>query len=244
MFMHIIPTNMTFASQCAWQLQEMYKGMNNWAVKYVGGGSSKYTGWSFTEHDGEHQIDQKVKRPGSHPPTYIYTKYSESPHEAQTALNTNAVNAGVRNAYLENLKTDPLFNRTPWQLFDAGAAAFAGGIVGDYEDVLNYDNSEQHGAPDIDVSQVKVSDWLLAKGFPSRTGPMGSSTVDQTLNAWGSFNNFDMSHPTEGFMTDSSEWLFKKPNHNQENEWRHSSWKDAPYVHVYKLFEKITTKEN
>lgn len=241
LFMHIVPVGLDISSQCAWQLQEMYKGMNNWAVEYGGGGSSPYTGWSFTEFDGRHQIDKKVKQPGGPPPTYTYTKYSESPHEARTALDTAPGNASIRAEYLANLQTDPLFNRMPWQLFEAGAFNFAGGLVGSYEDVLDYDNGEVSGGPDIDVSAVKVSDWLLAKGFPSRTGPMGSMVVGDIGGGWDDTSNFDMHNL---YMTDSSEWIFKKPSSNQENEWRHSSWKDAPYVHVYKLFEKITTKEN
>ncbi len=238
LFMHLIPTNVTVSSQCAWQLQEMYKGMNNWAVKYGGGGSSPYTGWSFTEFDGRHQIDKKVKRPGGPPPTYTYTKYSESPHEARMALDPAPGNATVRAEYLANLQTDPLFNRTPWQLFEAGAFNFAGGLVGSYEDVLDYDDSEQHG-PDIVVSAVKVSDWLLAKGFPSRTGPMGSAKNKE----WPPQGvSFDMS--TADFMTDPNNWFDPNQKYNGNPAWHHSDWKNAPYVHVYKLFEKIVTKEN
>jgi hypothetical protein len=177
-----------------------------------------------------------VKKPGSHSTTT--KRYCEKPYQTKEALSLESGNSEVRAAYLENLKTDPLFNRTPGILFGDQAAAFVGGKVGSYEDVLDYDNGELIGAPDIDVSNVEVRDWLLAKGFPSRTGPMGSSTVDQTLNAWGDYNNFDMF--TE-FRTDPDKWPSKQEDGTKI--WKHSDWKNVPYIHVYKMFEKITGKE-
>jgi hypothetical protein len=152
-------------------------------------------------------------------------------------LSIDPENAAVRTAYLETLKTDPLFNRTPDILFGTGGATFAGGTVGQYEDVLDYDNGEFVGAPDIDVSAVKISDWLIAKGFPSRTAPMGSAL--NKAEKW-ELVNYDMSHPIEGFMTDFNRW----PSIQSDGAkiWKHSDWKNVPYVHVYKLFDKITGK--
>jgi hypothetical protein len=149
-------------------------------------------------------------------------------------LSIDPENAAVRTAYLETLKTDPLFNRTPDILFGTGGATFAGGTVGQYEDVLDYDNGEFVGAPDIDVSAVKISDWLIAKGFPSRTGPMGSAPVDPQISAAWENVSFDM-HSL--YMTDPSRWPIEDSDDNKI--WRHSDWKDAPYVHVYKLFNKL-----
>ena len=124
----------------------------------------------------------------------------------------------------------------PAILFDPdNGSIFAAGIVGDYEDILDYDNGEILGAPDINVSQVPIRDFLLAKAFPSRTGPMGSSSN----SVWHVDVNFDMFNL---FRTDPAKWLFEDSDHNKL--WRHSDWKDAPYVHVYKLFDKITGKEN
>jgi hypothetical protein len=241
LFMHLIPTNVTISSQCSWQMQEMYKGTHNWAVEYGGGGSSKYTGWAFTEHEGSHIQCVSVKKPGSHSTTT--KRYCEKPYQTKEALSLDPGNSEVRAAYLENLKTDPLFNRTPGILFGDQAAAFVGGKVGGYEDVLDYDNGELIGTPDIDVSNVEIRDWLLAKAFPSRTGPMGSGSNSNLV--WRGVN-FDMSDPdaNKSFMTDPGKWRHKMPEDETKNEWRHSDWKNMPYVHVYKLFEKVTGKGN
>ena len=235
--MHLLPVSVTVESQCSWQIQEMSKGMNNWALQYGGGGSSKYTGWSFTENEGAHIRNMRILL---NPLTWLNKRYSEKPNEVAIALSTDPENAAVRAAYLETLKTDPLFNRTPGILFGPGAATFAGGTVGQYEYALDYDNDEIFGAPDIDVSAVKISDWLIAKGFPSRTGPMGSAAnVKWPVTT----ANFDMSDPTKGFMSNPDKWFDKEDEYLGRPVWHHSDWKNAPYVHVYKLFEKITTKE-
>ena len=233
---HLLPVDVNVENQCAWQLQEMYKGMNNWAAKYGGGGSDKYAGWSFTEADGEHIRSQQIKIRNTRPPSYITKHYCEQPFEAKLALDTNAANRSVRNAYLENLKTDPLFNRTPTELFEGDVCGFVTDTVGNHTDVLNYDNAQRIGDPDIDVSNVIVRDWLLAKGFPSRTGPMGSSANSNLV--WRGIN-FDM---FTQFRTDPNKW----PSHevNGPKIWKHSDWKNVPYVHVYKLFEKMTGKGN
>jgi hypothetical protein len=181
-----------------------------------------------------------VKKPGSHSTTT--KRYCEKPYQTKEALSLESGNSEVRAAYLENLKTDPLFNRTPGILFGDQAAAFVGGKVGSYEDVLDYDNGELIGAPDIDVSNVEVRDWLLAKAFPSRTGPMGSGSNSNLV--WRGVN-FDMSDPdaNKSFMTDSARWYDQDDEYNGQPVWHHSDWKNAPYVHVYKLFEKITKGE-
>jgi hypothetical protein len=45
------------------------------------------------------------------------------------------------------------------------------------------------------------------------------------------------------FMTDQGQW-YKPEKYLGRYIWRHSDWKDAPYVYLYKLFDKITGKEN
>jgi pimeloyl-ACP methyl ester carboxylesterase len=233
--MHLLPVSVSVESQCAWQMQEMSKGMNNWALQYGGGGSSKYAGWSFTEEEGAHIRNKRILL---NPLTWLNKKYSEKPYEVETALNPDPENADVRAVYLETLKTDPLFNRAPEILFDSSAVTFAGGVVGDYESELDYDNGELLGAPDIDVSEVKIYDWLIAKGFPSRTGPMGSSSVRDIGGGWKDVN-FNMHSE---FMTDFTRWPSEQSDGTKI--WKHSDWKNVPYVHVYKLFEIITGKEN
>jgi len=52
----------------------------------------------------------------------------------------------------------------------------------------------------MDISTVPIRDWLLAKAFPSRTRPMGSTTVGDIGGGWDDTSNFDLSDPTDDFM--------------------------------------------
>jgi len=130
------------------------------------------------------------------------------------------------------LKAIPLFRQEPEELFESGALDFAGGTVGDDGGNLEY-NTGDNG---LNISQVKIRDWLLAKAFPSRTRPMGSTANSK----WDEVLNFNMSDPTEGFMTDPNAWHHKE---NNIAKWWHSDIADMPYVHLYQLYEKIVTKE-
>jgi hypothetical protein len=125
-----------------------------------------------------------------------------------------------------------LFRPEPEELFGAGAAAFVDGTVGANGANLDY-NTSNATCP---IDDVLIRDWLLAKAFPSRTGPMGSSTVDQTLNAWGDYNNFDMHtvcrNPTSGLLSG-----------NAHDEWHHNDINKAPYLYVHRLFDQVTGKE-
>jgi hypothetical protein len=111
------------------------------------------------------------------------------------------------------------------------------GTVSNYASYLDYTSDDT----DLDISNVLVRDWLLAKAFPSRTGPMGSAKNKE----WDDDRNYDMSDPNSNktLMTDSDNW-FDDDKYLGRATWHHSDWKNAPYVHVYKLFDKITTKEN
>ncbi|QBG46694.1 hypothetical protein EGM51_04505 [Verrucomicrobia bacterium S94] len=231
---HVFPLTFTSDKKCAWQLQEMYKGLNDWVATYFGGGSSKQAGWGFTKEDGMHVKTVRKKTPGSHPPSYSYRKYTETPAAATNALSTLPGNETRRADYLEKLKTDPLFRKEPAILFDENHAAdFVSGTVSDYAGHLDYTNDDT----ELDISNVIVRDWLLAKAFPSRTGPMGSAENKE----WDALiGNYDMSAL---YMTDPDSW-FDDDKYLERATWHHSDWKNAPYVHVYKLFDKITTKEN
>lgn len=127
----------------------------------------------------------------------------------------------------------PLFRHEPEELFGAGAESFAAGTIGTHGGNLEYHTGD-HG---LNISQVKIRDWLLAKAFPARTRPMGSTAVNPTLNGWGTFNTFDMSAL---YMTDPGAWHHKESN---VAKWWHGDITDMPYVHLYQLYENIVTKE-
>ena len=57
---------------------------------------------------------------------------------------------------------------------------------------------------------------------------MGANKI---INRKMSNNNFDMS---EKFMTDPESWPSKR-----NGEWHHSDFKEMPYQHVRKLYEKF-----
>jgi hypothetical protein len=44
------------------------------------------------------------------------------------------------------------------------------------------------------------------------------------------------------FRTDAGAWPSQEIDGTKI--WKHSDWKNVPYVHVYQLFEKITGKED
>jgi len=222
--MKVIPTGFNPNGTYAWQIQEMYKGLDQIPhINAPGGGISKYVGWGFVKGDSQH-IEPRWAGILGHKPVY--------PQVVSNALNQ----AGSDRAdYLESLETDPLFRHEPEELFDPGAAAFAAGTIGTQGSGLEY-NTGDNG---LDISNVKIRDYLLAKAFPSRTRPMGSTANSK----WDEVLNFNMSDPTEGFMTDSGIWI-RTDKYNGIFEWRHSDIKDAPYVYIYKFYEKLTTKEN
>ncbi len=45
-------------------------------------------------------------------------------------------------------------------------------------------------------------------------------------------------------MTDPLQWYNMDDPYNGSFVWQHSDFRDAPYAHVYKLFEEIVTQEN
>jgi len=70
---------------------------------------------------------------------------------------------------------------------------------------------------------------LLSEAFPARTLPAGSNY----LSILGPSRNFDM-HSL--YKTNASEWV------RSSGEWRHSDFKEAPYVHTYKAFDEFVSK--
>ena len=120
-------------------------------------------------------------------------------------------------------------------LLQAGADPFAGATIATF----NYD------LPDatVNIENVPVRDYLLAKAFPARTGALGSRLNSEWDPQTG---NFDMSDPdaNETLMTDPSNWFDSEQEYQGRAAWYHSDIKDAPYVHIYKLYNKMTGKEN
>jgi len=203
----------------AFQLQELFKGKND-AIANLAGGSDPYTGWGFTTESDTHIIST---------PLLDIDFWPRNPRFHHEQL--DEADPATRAAFRETLKTDPLFRPEPAELFGAGAEAFAGATIATCGFTFNYDLPNAT----VDISDVPIRDYLLAKAFPARTGALGS----RSNTKWDEDVNLDMS--TE-YMTDSAQWPHKD---NDDNiEWRHSDFRDVPYVHIYQLFEKIVTKEN
>jgi len=225
--MKIIPTGFNQNKPYAWQIQEMYKGLD--LIPHInapGGGISKYTGWGFVKKDSQHIVSR------------FFGLFGHAPVKPRFVLEAlDPANPG-RTTYLASLQSDPLFRQEPAELFQAGAFSFAQGTIGTHGGNLEY-NEGDNG---MDISTVPIRDWLLAKAFPSRTRPMGSTP--NTNLVWFTAN-FDLSNPApeNTFMTDPGIWI-REDKYNGNFEWRHSDIRDAPYVYIYKLFDKITTKEN
>ncbi len=203
----------------AFQLQEVYKGKDSTLADKAGGGSDPYTGWGFTTESDTHIYST----PGL---DVDFWPINPSYHRQQ--LGTNAT---VRAAFRETLKTDPLFNPNPPELVGAGAEAFAGSTVALSGFIFNYDINNAT----MDIVNVPVRDYLLAKSFPARTGALGS----RGNGKWPlTTANFDMS--TEYIKL--GQWI-RTDTYNGTLEWRHSDVRDAAYVYVHMFFDKLTAKE-
>jgi len=219
------------SNKYVWQIQEHFKGRlnSNWITGIydgLGGAASEYCGWGFVK-----------KEPTEH--IHGIGIFEFAPRRARTLHAKLAADNPEQQQELDKLKTDPLFRHDPPALFEAGGGAFAASTIATSGFTFDYD---MHNAT-YPIGNVPVRDYLLAKAFPSRTRPMGSTQNPQ--QAWFS-GNFDMSDPdlTETMMTDPSKWYDREKPYNGQYVWKHSDFKNAPYVHVYKLFKKITGKED
>ena len=211
----------------AFQLQEIFKGKND-LLANAGGGSDPYNGWAFTKESETHIIDIPVLGWDLKPKNYSHYF---------TLLGTNAANATIRAAFRETLKTDPLFDPDPKILFGAGAEAFAGAPVGDSSSTFNYNP----GNATVDISNLPVRDYLLAKSFPARTGALGSRTISAQVSIEWQKAMLDM---FTQYRTDDNAWPSREGVGNNIRVWKHSDFRNVPYVHVYQLYEKLTTKED
>jgi len=196
--MKVIPTGFNGNGTYAWQIQEMYKGLDQIPhINAPGGGISKYAGWGFVKKDSQH-IEPRWAGLLGHAPV--------KPFVVSNAL--DQANSS-RTDYLASLQSDPLFRQDPEELFQAGALAFASGTVG-----------AEGGSLDYNVGDIG--------------------------GGWDANSNFDMSDPDlqKTLMTDPGNWFEEDQEFQGRPAWHHSDFRHAPYVHVYKLFEKITGKEN
>ena len=210
-----------------WQIQEHFKGRLNTSFLTgiydgLGGAASEYCGWGFVDDEPTDHI-------------HGIGSFEFAPVRPRRLHEKLALENPDRNQELAKLATDPLFKHEPAYLFGAAGDLFAGGTVFSHGSYLDY-NTLNATYP---IGDVQIKDWLLAKAFPSRTRPMGST---QNSN-WDEDVNLDMSDSTEGFMTNPQTWI-RLDKYNGIFEWRHSDIKDAPYVYIHKLYGKITGKEN
>ncbi len=210
------------STKYVWQIQEHFKGRLNGSFitgiyDSLGGAASEYCGWGFTEEaDSAHIYDTwgVIAWAPVRPRNLHETLANENPDQEEN---------------LHDLAVDPLFRPKPVELFGASAAAFAGGTVASHGGSLDYNTSNDT----YPIDDVLMTDWLLVKAFPSRTGPMGSSAVDNIGGGWVDVN-FNMSssvflNPTTGFFSGEN-----------KDEWHHNDIREAPYIYVYKLFDKLT----
>lgn len=201
----------------AWQVQEWYKGMKGdsfWLnlPDWVAGGSSDQCGWSFVTGIGvsQHRYQESV---------LLYTL--RSPEWVNGQLATNSV------VYLESLKSDPIFKQKPDILFSANGNDFVGDYVTAQAAHLDYTQNW--------LSNVLVRDWLLAKAFPARSRPMGSSPIAAGLGWEDHYNMASASAAENGLML--HDWP-RDTDYNGLLEWFHGDYKDVAYPYVQELYKK------
>ncbi len=209
-----------------WQVQELLKGLE--ILINIGGGSDPYAGWGFTT-----SLPHLERIPIFDPSTG-QTLFFKTILTTPDVVKAKLASSTERAAFLALLKTDPLFRPDPEILCTATEGAdFAKGQVKDYVNELNYGKGESE-----EVQNVWITDWLLAKAFPARTGPLGS----RENVAWGLKNNFNMT--SDKFMTDPAKWpeqrkMINKETKKMEPVWWHTDYEDVAYLHVWKLYQKI-----
>lgn len=97
------------------------------------------------------------------------------------------------------------------------------------------DITEYYDKNPVALRRVSVKDWLLAEAFPATTNAVGANPIG--LEGFPK-KNIDMSKPyiDNGCMTDYSRWPRR---YKGAQVWYHSDYKNAPFVHVYKFYEKV-----
>lgn len=195
------------------QLQEIYKGKDDPAANALGGGSDPYAGWGFTTESDTHIYSTPLLDIDFWP---VHPRF----HHEQLATN-----ASVRDAFRETLKTDPLYRPNPPELFGSGAESFAAATVATCGYTFNYDVNNAT----VDISDVPVRDYLLAKAFPARTGALGSRSNSEWPPTTA---NFDMSSQLRN--------PYAPVLPNSDDDWVHSAIREYSYVHMCNFFKKLT----
>ena len=199
------------------------------------GVASDYCGWRYSS----------AYRNGTWNPFNLFLK-KFSPEEAATLTD-------------EQLRTEPFFEVGGNSLGDGKSldcllensmvevngtdksltpSEFVDQMVGDLDDFKDYDFEN-----DMVKKHVKVRDWLLAIAFPATTLPMGANPLGVGLGDDGKpifpdKNNIDM---TATCMTDSLLWPRTEKFEGKDDvpSWFHSDYKDIPYQHTWKFYQKI-----
>ena len=216
----------------SWVKQEKFKGRRDRIGDVpqvgmdIGGASSNYGGWSFSD---------SYKEPTWLPP---FSRHY-SPEEAASGISDDA------------LKTSPFFALDVWHLFsdpnsilepnlDNLVATVDGLTPSDYvlkkiaeTGLKSYytDNTPAH-------NKVLVRDWLLAEAFPATTLPLGANRYENLES-----NNIDMSgdKTSESHCCKTRElsWPRSSSMAPGRRDWWHSDYKDVPYQHTYEFYTKI-----
>jgi hypothetical protein len=198
----------------AWQIQEWYKGTAAFIPSVMAGGASRQAGWGVVEDISSMHMEYNM--------SYGYMLRFSSWVEDQLASNEAA--------YKNDLRSDPFFKHEPEVLFTTNGSAFVSDFVMNQAAHLDYKPQS--------TDLVKVRDWLLAKGFPARTRPMGSSFISPA-SGWISVNMASDDSDDYGLML--HEW----PRSNryiditgtERLEWRHGDFKDVAYPYVQELYK-------
>ncbi|NTV15676.1 MAG: hypothetical protein HGA96_17395 [Desulfobulbaceae bacterium] len=199
-----------------WVKQEKFKGLQsalNIADNF-GGVSSPYCGWGF----GDNYKEATWLPPFSR----LYT-----PEEAAARIND------------EDLLSKPFF--ALGDSLDALASPAGSAFVDRF---VRKDSflDQYYTANDAAHDRVKIRDWLLAEAFPATTLPMGANENGKlTLPG----QNIDMSGvktPDGGCCKTREDLWPRKDTYNGYREWRHSDYKDMPYLHVYEFYKTLLRK--
>jgi hypothetical protein len=201
----------------SWQIQECYKGRNVKLPEWVAGGSSRYAGWGVTEYKSSTNVCKLWDNL-----TQQWAYILRPPFWVQQQL------ANSQSGYEVALQSDPLFRQEPRILFSPSGSKFVNGRVSDNAYTLDYANET--------VKDVRIRDWLLAKAFPARTRPMGSTAID--LGA-GWIKNYNMASDSASY--ENGLMLHGWPRTEEYRgalQWWHGDYKDVAYIYVQELYKK------
>lgn len=190
----------------------------NMLPEIVAGGSSDQTGWQFV-------LDQD----SMHVEKSLVGRFLLDPSEETQLFTADPAE------YRASLKSDPLFAHEPEALFSASGSGFVNGLVQNYANVLKPSGFIDYTP--ASVGSVKVRDWLLAKGFPARSRPMGLTRI--SAPGWVNFNMASDDAQATDVGLRLHGWPRNNPStyYNGVPEWRHNDFKDVAYTYVQELYK-------